>query len=591
MGNFFAELRRRHIYRIGAGYVVVAWGVAQLIDFLSQVWALPAWIAQPVSLVLAIGLPVTLVVAWLIEGEAHKGETGPVSPATKLDWLIAGGLAAVLLVIGYQQFASVPSQQTGLDAAQMAANDPDTAVSIAVLPFANISGDPTQQFFSDGMTEEISFALAKVPDLRVVARTSAFEFREQDRDFQSIGQALNATHFIDGSVRQDGERVRITARLIEANDSTQVWAENYDRELTDVFAIQEEIATAIASALNMQLGLAPGEQLLSNRSISPQSYEQYLRARSSFVEASFHEAVPLLEFVVARDPGYAPAWALLSIARARSLIGNQFTDLATLDDAGTAATEAMRLDPNSPKSIGAQAFFEFRNGRRAIADDLFRKALALDPTEPDILDRFTNFLFSVGKVEEVVEIREQLETLEPLVNNFKIYSASYKLNLGPDEEAIATLEATDSENEIPHQVRVTSLAAAYAELGRYEDAANVLLTMRCDNMDSVRRAARHLRSAPVRISPDEATFGTDCLLGFVYAFVGEPNRVMDWYDLLLIEAELAIGFRYWSPGFAEVRKTERFKTFIHDIGVYDYWREHGFADICRPVGEDDFECD
>src|SRR4029077_10431820 len=150
-------------------------------------------------------------------------------------------------------------------AARAAAASPIGVISLAVLPFVNLSSDKEQEFFSDGITEEITAALAKVPDLRVVARTSAFQFKAQNRDIQSIGRQLHASHFIEGSVRKVGNRVRITAQLIAADSGVHMWAENYDRELIDVFAIQEEIATAIAGALRVPLGLKQGERLVSNR--------------------------------------------------------------------------------------------------------------------------------------------------------------------------------------------------------------------------------------------------------------------------------------------------------------------------------------
>src|SRR5262249_48922446 len=136
-------------------------------------------------------------------------------------------------------------QKTGVEASKTAASSPSSAIAIAVLPFVNLSGDAGQEFFSDGITEEITTALAKVPDLRVVARTSAYQFRAQNRDIQSIGQQLHATHFIEGSVRKAGDRVRVAVQLIKADDGTHVWAEDYDRQLTDIFAIQEDIARAI----------------------------------------------------------------------------------------------------------------------------------------------------------------------------------------------------------------------------------------------------------------------------------------------------------------------------------------------------------
>ena len=179
-----------------------------------------------------------------------------------------------------------------------------------------MSQDESQEFFSDGITEEITAALAKVPDLRVLARTSAFEFKGQNHNIRTIGEALGASHLIEGSVRKAGDRVRITAQLIKAQDGTHLWSENYNRDLTDVFAVQEDIAQAIAEALRVPLGLKQGEALVRNRTGDLVSYEQYLRSRA-LVRArgtSITEAIEVLEPLVACDPTFAPAWALLAHA-------------------------------------------------------------------------------------------------------------------------------------------------------------------------------------------------------------------------------------------------------------------------------------
>jgi len=257
MGNFFAELRRRHIYRVGAAYAVVAWVLTQLVGVLMPVFDLPAWIARALLLFLAIGFLVALQLAWIVEAApaaaGQKGKHGPAPHASdgRVDWILAGALAIVIAIFAYQQFGPAPAtrtaeqQQAGVAAARAASATQADAISIAVLPFANMSGDATQEFFSDGMTEEITSALAKVPDLRVVARTSAYQFKAQNRDIQSIGQQLHASHFIEGSVRKAGDRVRITVQLIKADDGTHIWSEDYDRQLTDIFATQEDIADAI----------------------------------------------------------------------------------------------------------------------------------------------------------------------------------------------------------------------------------------------------------------------------------------------------------------------------------------------------------
>src|SRR6185503_9586967 len=187
-------------------------------------------------------------------------------------------------------------------------------ISIAVLPFANLSGDASQEFFSDGMTEEITSALARIQGLTVLARTSAFEFKGQNRNVRAIGEALNARYLIEGSVRKDGDRVRITAQLVQAESGANMWTENYDRQLTNIFAIQEDVAQAIAGALRVPLGLERGDTLVRSRTGNIDTYEQYLRARVVRRSGDIDEAVKLLEAVVARDPGFAPAWSMLAQA-------------------------------------------------------------------------------------------------------------------------------------------------------------------------------------------------------------------------------------------------------------------------------------
>ena len=227
------------------------------------------------------------------------------------------------------------------------------------MPFVNLSSDKEQEFFSDGMTEEIITALAKIPDLRVVARESAFQFKGEKKDVRAVGQALGATHLIEGSVRKAGNRVRIAAQLVKADDGVNVWANSYDRELTDVFAIQEDIATAIAGALRMPLGLKPGENLVSNRPADQETYDLYLRGRAA-LRARSRQELDLLEQVVARDPNFAPGWAMLSEARREMGLyfqrrGEESKRPPLLEGAETAARKAIELDPNLASGYAALA--------------------------------------------------------------------------------------------------------------------------------------------------------------------------------------------------------------------------------------------
>ena len=199
MGDFFAELRRRHIYRIGAGYVVVAWGIAQLIDFLSQVWELPAWIAQPVTVVLAIGLPVTLVIAWLIEGKAHEAVASAVrSPATTVDWILTSAVVGLIAITGYQQFVPVPENSSvALVDEQAAEPTNEFPNSIAVLPLVNLSPDPDNAFFADAIHGELLTQLSKITSLKVISRTSVMGYRDTSLNMRDIGQELGVANIFD----------------------------------------------------------------------------------------------------------------------------------------------------------------------------------------------------------------------------------------------------------------------------------------------------------------------------------------------------------------------------------------------------------
>src|SRR5882672_8802282 len=252
MGNFFAELKRRHIYRVVAAYAVVAWLLLQLVNNVAPIMDAPVWVARSALLFLVLGFPIAIFFAWMRELPPADA-VRPVK-ATVTDWALIGVLVVVIALVSYQQFAQTRSatELSGVEAARRAAAAP-AGISIAVLPFVNLSGDAGQEFFSDGMTEEITSALAKVPTLRMVGRTSAFQFKGQNKDLRAIGQSLGATYLIEGSVRKAGERVRVTAQLVKADDGIGLWTDNYDRELKGIFAMQEDIAQAIAGALRVPL--------------------------------------------------------------------------------------------------------------------------------------------------------------------------------------------------------------------------------------------------------------------------------------------------------------------------------------------------
>jgi adenylate cyclase len=583
MGNFFAELRRRHIYQVTAAYIVVAWALLQLFNNLEPILKLPDWAGTLVLVLLVGGFPIALVFAWTLELKSAPAGTA----AARLELKPAGN---------ERKKQSGAPVHPGSFAKQ-------AEIAIAVLPFANMSGDASQEFFSDGMTEEITSALAKVPKLRVVARTSAFQFKSQSRDIPSIGQALHATHLIEGSVRKDGNQVRITAQLIKADDGTHIWTESYNRELRAVFAVQEDIAQAIAASLQMPLGLKQGEQLISNRSIGPESYQQFLRARALVRARGLEhltEGAALLEQVVARNPNYAPAWALLGFAYASTLnFHPAFTSGVVpelrllagslMPKAEAAAKRAIELDARHADGFVALAHVEGLHSKLVTSETYFLKALELDANDPDALHYYSLVLAGVGRLKDAVAIRRRLQALEPFVPHFNAVTAYFLWVNAQVDEALKILM-----NLPPDYVwRQFFLSMIYASLGRYDEAANAIEASPTTMLlpETIHSAARLLRMAPQSATAPLALQRLG-YLSYVYLYVGQADRVLEAYEGS-IEAGYSVAghmVTLWLPNHAPLRKTERFKALMKKAGIVEYWHAKGWPDICHPITGDDFEC-
>src|SRR5258705_6383700 len=255
-------------------YVALAYAMQHGVTLTSEAFEWPRAVTRISMMLLGLGLPLVMTLAWYHGARASRRISGP--ELTIISILLV--MSSLLFFVFVRPSAESAAGTAPVRSGAVSGLPAPAGLSIAVLPFVNLSGDASQEFFSDGMTEEITSALAKVQNLRVVARTSAFEFKGKNVNIKTMGDELGATHLIEGSVRKAGTRVRITVQLIKADDGTHVWSEDYDRDLTDIFSVQEDIARAITTSLRMPLGLKPGENLVNNRSIDSESYQQYLRA-------------------------------------------------------------------------------------------------------------------------------------------------------------------------------------------------------------------------------------------------------------------------------------------------------------------------
>ena len=593
------RIRNHRIAQWTVGYVAVAYGIQHAVTLTSEAYEWPNIVARLSMTLLVIGLPIAMTLAWYHGEKASRRVSGPELTIISLLLLTSSLLFAVLV---HPAGITTPrAQDASVAAARAASASPKGAVSVAVLPFLNLSADKDQEFFSDGMTEEITAALAKVPDLRVVARTSAFEFKGKNVNIKTMGEELGATHLIEGSVRKAGNRLRITAQLIKADDGTHVWAEDYDRELTDIFAIQEDIARAITTSLHMTLGLKPGENLVNNRAIDPETYTEYLRIRAAATAVATtvarQQAREELEKILARHPDFAPAWAYLArLPQADNAWWRMYLQPVENTREQQAqlvrqmehdARQAIRLDPGQAYAYSALARVEINRGHWAAAGDLLKKALMLDPNDPDIILDEAGFSLQTGHLQDTIRLTQEAQALDPLSPNHRIWYGAALLAGNQSQAAIDFFEARPDRRILG----LSYLAEAYAATGQFDKAADSIAASKRSPLylvdpKSVDAAEALMRALAAKM-PIPKVYPV-AYYNWIFAYAGQPERLMG-------EPE-----RFWQIGnlrtfifdhsLAPVRKTERFKKFVCDVGLVDYWKARGWPELCHPTTGDGFEC-
>src|SRR5881398_1171095 len=393
MSSFFRELKQRKVYRVAVGYAVVAWLVVQISATVIPAYHAPEWILPLLITAIALGFPVALVLAWAfdIKGGAIKkapeSTIATISGANKRRvWLLAAvGLIISALAIGGYWLWHPWRKALSVLQPPPATMSAILEKSVAVLPFENLSSDPDNAYFADGIQEEIRTRLARIADLKVISRNSTQRYQSKPGNVTEIAKQLHVAHILEGSVQKAADQVRVNVQLVNVQTDSQLWAETYDRKLNDIFSVESEIAKRIAESLQAKLTGREEQALAAKPTNNSEAYDAYLRglafeARSAYSNDALRKAIASYERGVRLDPHFAGAWARLSRADATLYFVRADQTAARRDAAQRALENAQKLEPNSPETQLALGYYQYwvlRDYR--LAKDTFERVSKMLP--------------------------------------------------------------------------------------------------------------------------------------------------------------------------------------------------------------------
>jgi len=575
--NFFGELKRRNVFRVGLAYIVVSWIALQFVDVVQDPLNLPAWLPKVVIVLLAIGFPIALIISWAFEltpdglmktASVDKSESITPNTGQKINKLIISGLTLAVVLLLAERFMPGEAEPEPKATATQAEKP-----SIAVLPFVNMSGDPEQEFFSDGMTEEILNVLAKNRSLRVAGRTSSFAFKGKNEDMRVIAKELGVDYLIEGSVRKDADMVRITTQLVQA--------------------VQDEIAHAISDALKVSFGGGGSEPNVANQTDNMAAYDLYLKARDAHKHRHIPRALELAKKVTEVEPDFAPGWAVYAqaLALAPNWIYNDepMQSAAAYAMASIAAQKALILDSNSVDALGALANVYRTRLQWHEAGKAYLEALSIDPDSPVILEDYVEFLLAVGRVGDALPLAKKLTNLEPQV---PIYQHALVMTYWALGDWAAALPVAEKEYTLGPELSfmVTEYSQVLWLNGQKEkareivaasDALSAELRQNTETwFDAREKGLQGLTPEQVKIAMSDQLIL--CYLNQkdkFFALLSEKVKLGWWGD-----------FFTFFPETAPYREMPEFKNHVEELKLVEYWRKDGWGDYCKPVGDEDFSC-
>jgi TolB-like protein len=590
--GFWAHLRRRKVVQWGVAYSVGAWGFLQGLEYVSEAFGWPGQLRQVAILALLIGLPVVLVIAWYHGDRGAQRVSGAELTIITLLFLLGGGI-----FWRYDRATETPSAgPPAADVPTVAASG--TGASIAVLPFVNMSTDAENEFFSDGISEELLNVLVRVDGLGVASRTSAFAYKGSKLGAAAIARELKVDHILEGSVRKAGNRVRITAQLIDATQDRHLWSETYDRELTDIFAIQDEIANAIVTALRGAIGTAGAASAVSVRADTEnlQAYELYLKARELFIaRRDLPESMRLFERTVELDPQFARGWeglaSVAAVMRSWGYIDRDYREIAR-----GAAERALQLDDtlSTPWAALGQVKTEILPVDWAGVLELYDRAIAADEHNGTAWLWRSIAWVNLGFFERAVADQDRCLTLDAGYQNCRRWKALTLLYAGDTAGAIELYAQGGAAGFVSN--RADSFVGPLARSGERVGAILLLkeLGLTPEQNDAVlelvskppgRRSALSEEVVRAAMGDRDSVFAQRVNEAKVRLWLGDFDQIAASPDLdtnTLVQ---------WEPGYPAFRQSPAFKSVLEHLGIPAYWREHGYPPQCRAVGKQDFACD
>ena len=454
--TFFQELKRRNVYRVGVAYAVLTWLILQVIDTITPIFSLPEFAPKLVLSILAVGFPAVILFAWAFEltpeglkREKDVDRTQSITGNTgqRLDRITIGVLLIAVGMLLVDKFFLSDAPAPVQIATENSAQEEEVVVedetpSIAVLPFVNMSDDKSSAYFSDGLADTVLHMLAQISEIRVAARTSSFQFRDQAMDIDKIGEQLNVSTVLEGSVQRAGDTIRVTAQLIDVENGFHLWSGNFDRDLNDVFAIQDEIANEVVAALKVSLLGEVAGTLDLDQTENIDAYTEYLLGLNALNQAStesYSRAVSHLQAAVEFDPNYARAW---------STLGRTYLDMEDYGALGTTeaiaaardvGSRALDLVPESSEALAVLGAAEHLDDNYAEADALLSRAVEKGPNDTAALKYYGEYLMDDARPQEAMAVFEKAVRLDPLSEAVVFELANVYLALGRYDDGIAIL--------------------------------------------------------------------------------------------------------------------------------------------------------